>query len=1152
MQRSRRGRLQFNVRPLDYLGRDMGMHLHRSDRTDALADALAGVLAEPPVDPFTPDVVAVPTRGIERFLAQRLAGRLGVSTDRADGVCANVAFPTPSAVVDRVLAQCVGIDPMADPWRPERLLWVVLAALTQAEPAPWARPLRQYLARGAQSRRHALSEHLTSLLTGYSLERPGMVREWLTGGAGNGLGGALPSDLGWAPPLMREVRQLVGVPGPAERLAQAAEVLRHTPELVDLPERISVFGATRLPATHLSVFAALAAKRDVHMWLADPCPSLWPQLEPGTGAGTKAFTTRSRQLDDSGRLAAHPLLRSLGRDARELGVRLRHGAAGPLSSDTLHPAAGCAHNLLGWLRADILANRLPAAAGRSLRPDDQSISVHACHGQARQAEVLREVVLGLLANDPTLEPRDIIVMCPDLATFAPLISAAFAGPLDSPVGELRVRIADRTPEQSNEVLGALSSLLELLDSRIGAAALLDFAELPAVRRRLGLSADDLARLRELTVQVGVHWGIDAGHRADFQLAGLSWGTWLAGVDRMVLGVGLSEDGLPTFGGTLPLDDIASTDLGVVAAATRLVSELQRARELLTRSQPLRDWVALLQEFTTTLTAPDPAASWQMSAALGALAGFSEAAGERADVCLALGDIRGMLARVLAGRPTRSNFRSGGLTVCGLAPMRSVPHRVIALVGLDDGQFPRSAIRDGDDLTMREPALGERDPRSEDRQILLDAIIAATEHLVITYCGADDRTNELMPACVPVAELLDCLDATAHAPAAAGASPIRVREQVLTQHPLQPFDRRNFQPGALRPGPRPFSHDITALAAAVAAASPREPLAPFLTTALQWQSPPSLTLAELTRFLVNPAGEFLRGRLALSLKEADDPLDDNLPIEPDALAKWTVGERLLNLTLHGAQPGRLAEVEHLRGALPPGELGSALLRDIGQEVERIAAATQAHRGAGAAGQRLAINLRLPSGRRLVGSVRDIYGSQEELLVRATFSTPTAKHELPLWVDLLAATATRAGQLRPDERKRGVLEGRKNPITLHGPATAEEALIRLDELVALFDAGMRTPLPLAPKTSRAYAQVRRKRIARSVAFTTAERQFNDDKFPGECSQPALRRIYGAQLDLRRFSATPAPPDEAQWFPDEPTRFGALSRRLWEPILVAEEGG
>ena len=168
--------------------------------------------------------------------------------------------------------------------------------------------------------------------------------------------------------------------------------------------------------------------------------------------------------------------------------------------------------------------------------------------------------------------------------------------------------------------------------------------------------------------------------------------------------------------------------------------------------------------------------------------LSEAAGGAASATLALSELRALLGRRLAGRPTRANFRTGELTVCTLVPMRSVPHRVVCLLGLDDGAFPRRSPRDGDDLLLADPHLGDRDPRTEDRQMLLDALLAARETLIITYNGNDERTNAALPPAVVVGELLDAVDATARR--AHG----RARDQVVTHHPLQPFDPRNFRAG----------------------------------------------------------------------------------------------------------------------------------------------------------------------------------------------------------------------------------------------------------------------------------------------------------------------------------------------------------------------
>ena len=186
------------------------------------------------------------------------------------------------------------------------------------------------------------------------------------------------------------------------------------------------------------------------------------------------------------------------------------------------------------------------------------------------------------------------------------------------------------------------------------------------------------------------------------------------------------------------------------------------------------------------------------------------AGPRADTPLRLPDISALLDRHLAGRPTRANFRTGTLTVCTMVPMRSVPHRVVCLVGLDDGVFPRLGVVDGDDVLARNPMTGERDIRSEDRQLLLDAIGAATEKLVITYTGANEYSGQPRPPAVPLAELLDTLDVT---------TPDKIRDSIVVDHPLQPFDFRNVEPGKLVPKV-PFTFDPTVLRAARASTGQR--------------------------------------------------------------------------------------------------------------------------------------------------------------------------------------------------------------------------------------------------------------------------------------------------------------------------------------------
>src|SRR5881628_3099605 len=268
---------------------------------------------------------------------------------------------------------------------------------------------------------------------------------------------------------------------------------------------------------------------------------------------------------------------------------------------------------------------------------------------------------------------------------------------------------------------AVTRLLALAGSRVTASEVLNLAQSAPVRARFGFTDDNLEDITRWVRQANVRWGFDQEHRQPYGVDFVH-NTWRFGVDRVLAGVAMSDDAHAWVGATLPLDDVGSNRVELAGQLAEFVDRLQRTVEALTGDHPLQHWL-------------------------------------QAHTVMRLPDVKALLERHLAGRPTRANFRTGTLTVCTMVPMRSVPHRVVCLVGLDDGIFPRLGVVDGDDVLAREPMTGERDIRSEDRQLLLDAIGAATEKLVITYTGADQYSGRERPPAVPLAELLDTLDMT---------------------------------------------------------------------------------------------------------------------------------------------------------------------------------------------------------------------------------------------------------------------------------------------------------------------------------------------------------------------------------------------------------
>jgi len=1124
------------------------LRLHRAERADRLATALADVLAEPPDDPFTGEVVAVHSRGIERWLAQELSTRLGAGTAGGDGVCANVEFPFPSRVIARAMA-AAGPPPEEDPWRPEALVWPLLAVLDARAGDAAVGPLRAHLGDPddveRRGRRLAAVRRVASLFDRYAVHRPQMIRAWAEKSDVGAAGEALGDDEVWQPALWRLLRERLEVPSPAERLAEAVVALTDGAP-VDLPDRLSLFGLTALPAAYVEVLAALAAHRDVHVLLLHPSPALWERIRPYAAGGVVA-----READRSADVASHPLLRSWGRDVRESQLVLAPG----VGSEHHWPAEpGEPRTLLARIQADIRADRRPPGAplGEAadlrplLAPGDTSLQVHGCHGRTRQVEVLRDAVLHLLAADPTLEPRDVIVLCPDIEEFAPLVTAVFDSRGDAALGDalpdLRVRLADRALRQTNPLLRVAAELLDLAAGRTTASDVVDLAARAPVRARFRLSDDDLERVEGWVAGSGIRWGFDLDDRARHGLPGVAQNTWRAGLDRVLLGVAMPDVDDLDVGGVVPLDDVEG-DVDLAGRLAELVERLSVALGELRRPQPIAEWRAALLRAVDALTATSEDDRWQqlqLSGVLDAAVRDADADAAGAALPLHLAEVQSLLDDRLRGRPTRANHRTGDLVVCTLVPMRAVPHRVVCLLGMDDGAIPRRTARDGDDLLGRAPAVGDRDARTEDRQLLLDALLAASQHVVVVYTSHDLLTGEPRTPAVPIGELLDVVDRTVRT----GDPGRPARAAVVRHHPLQASDPRSFDAA------QPWGFDARAYAGAAALAAPRQPRPRFLDARLAPEPSGAVELDDLIAFLQHPVRAFLRRRLGVRFPEAGERLDDGLPVGLDPLEAWAVGDRLLRARRAGAPLDRIVDAERARGTLPPGALADDLLATLAPRLDALLEAAAAHADLTAtlAGEEVAVAL--PDGRRLVGAVGDL---AHDVLVVLTYSRLKAKHRLSAWARLLALTAS-----KPERPWRAVLVGRGAGERIHTvllPPLGDEpddraarATDLLAGLVATADRGLREPLPLYCAASEAWAAAVRDEADPEVATGKVWRR---GMFPGERDDEEHREVLGDGASVADLLREGPRADERGpgWDGLGPSRFARYAHRLWDPLLAHE---
>lgn len=1019
--------------------------VHRAERADVLAEVLAGQLATPLPDPMRAEVVAVPAHGVERWLQQSLAVRLGAA-GHGDGIAANIDFTSPQALLRQTVLATADDPSAAEAWYTDALVWPVLRVLDENLGDQRLRVLSNHLSGDERrGRRLSAASTIAGLISGYGWQRPAMLAEWAAGHDTDGTGRALPEPLSWQPWFWRLVRAEVGQPHLAEQLADVVSRLRSDPAAVDLPERLAFFGPTRIPEALRAILGALAAEREVALYLPHPSDALWRAI-----AADPPPIPRLRSADTDLR-PEHPLLAALSRDVRELQEVL----VPAIDRDVYHRLPDPASTtLLGAVQDGLRHDRL--APGEGLTADD-TLEVHACHGPERQVEVLRDRLLRLFDDHPDLEPRDVLIMCPDVESFAPLIQGAFGqSDLGHPGYALRVRLADRGLRETNEVLDVLAAVLELAAGRVRSGDLLDLIGSPALRRRFGISDDELDTLSGWVERAGIRWGIDATQRDRFGMAGFPQGTAATGRDRLLLGVLAEESENQWLGVGLPLEGIESTKIDLAGRFAELIDRLAALLTAMNTPRSAQAWSELLVETVDALTEPDRDTQWQRAQAVGMITDSLGSPGAH-DVELSLADLRDLMDTLLAARPTRSNFRTGELTVCTLTPMRSVPHRAVVLLGMDTGVFPRGGAVDGDDILALAPLVGERNRRDEDRQVFLEAISSATEHLLVFYTGSDPVTGSPVPPPVVVSELIETAgEVLGGGDDAAG---------VVRRHTLHAFDARNFACDGERP---PLSYDTGLLAgaralSALTATGERGERLPLLRdTALAPVDPSAdIDLAELIEFFDKPTERFVRQRLGAMLPEHAQSHPDQLDVDLDGLQAWQIGNRYLSRFLAGEDPQVLRAAELRRGTLPPFALGLRTLAPIEEKARAIGVAAQSQQ----TGRRDTVDVlvRLPDGRRLYGTVGDVF---DERLVAVNYSRLAPRHRLSAWIAVLAIAAGSPRTVREAVVIGGV-SGREPGAAISRLTLPDDPAAVLTLLVAIRDAGLRAPMWLPPMVADAAA-------------------------------------------------------------------------------------
>ncbi|WP_456417774.1 exodeoxyribonuclease V subunit gamma [Thiolapillus sp.] len=891
------------------------LNVYPSNRLEDLAQLLDAVLRTPKANLLQPDIVLVQNGGMQHWLNLRLAQQRGISM--------NLDFHLPASFFWRIIREILGREAVPDvsPYSREVLCWRLYGLL--GDPSVTENPLcrepGEYWrnARGnAHSLRFQLARELADLFEQYLIYRPDWIKSWDRGETPH-----------WQAFLWQQL--VAGVPDHPLKLLQRAA--REMPQATHrLPQRLFVFGVNALAPLWLDFLGTLGGYTQVHLFHLNPCVEYWGDV--------RSEKQLSRWLESNeNSMDINPLLGNLGAQGREFLSLLQEQPATEFPVFDPPWQKDAPHSLLHHLQMDIFSLDDARRRPRELR--DDSITLVSAHSALREVQALHDWLLHQFNGDETLVPADVLVTCPQIEDYAPAVQAVFGGmweQADAQSPMLPCSIADRALRDEEPLVAAFAELLDLPDSRFQVSRILSLLRLPAVQKQFAIAEQSLPAIEGWLEHAAVHWGLDGDHRQ--QVLGMEGGsdsfTWKQGLERLLLGFAWGHE--PAIhANRLLLPDVEGEEALLLGRLLQLIDGLKRYAHRLGLARKATAWQVLLLEMQRWLfgaSAGEEAAQQIVVDAINELGEYPQAAGfdEEIPLCVIRDWLRAGFSRPEPGR----RFLVGQVSFCSMIPMRSLPFRIIAVLGLNNGDFPRQRPPRGFDLMAQQPPRpGDRSLRGDDRYLFLETLISARDKLYLSYQGKDIKTNLAREPSLVLKELMDYLQ-QGYGWSLSGDA------RDLVQLPLQPFSAENYREKRGRKTAfRSFDSGWLSLLQ-------RREESNQIVLPLVDENEKALPLEALLQFFSHPPRYFARRQLGLYL-EADEAhgLEDHEPFCVNHLDRYLIQEQLVQSRLEGGEDREILLQARLGGRLPDTPIVEDALEDWARQAGIFAEQLAALGGAG---------------------------------------------------------------------------------------------------------------------------------------------------------------------------------------------------------------
>ncbi len=1071
-----------------------------ANRYETLRDALLAAVADGPASPFAAEQIIVPSVALRRDLTLSMATR--------HGVCANVEFTYLAQWLWRQIGKVVPGIEAESPFAAPVLAWRIFQILSEPRFAGGFPRLANYLDAVDPVARLDFATRVASLFEQYMTYRPEWLVDWAAGKTVpvRSETGFAVEDQAWQAALWRMITIQLGTERehPASRFLRMVETTGGATGRFGLPEAAHVFCLPAMPPLYIDILQQLGHWMDLRLYVLNPCREFWFDI---------VDRRRLSYMKVRGEVDYHetgnPLLADWGRQTRaHIELVLERSGDAPVDDGGF--AERAADTLLARLQ-DTILNLADIVPGSLVtEPGDRSIEVHVCHSLTRELEVLQDQLLALLSGSNPPAPADILVVTPDLDAAGPLIEAVFG---NAPRERyIPFALTGRARSTINEPARAFLQLLALAASRFTASEVFDLLQQPVLARRFGIEANDLDLIRGWIAKSGIRWALDGSHRAQYEVPGIDRYSFDDGLQRLFLGYALPREASAAWHDRVPAGAVEGAEAVLLGRFAHLVDELARLRRETLQPKPAASWRTLLFDALDEFLAADRDEIDDLTEVREAIRELHDnmARGGLTE-SLTLDVVRRALESLLDD-PARGGVPTGKLTFSPISSLRCLPFRVICVVGLSDGAFP-SAMRPAEfDLMALSPRPGDRQRRTDERNLFLDLLLAARERFYLSYTGRSIRDNTPLPPSILISELIELLVPATCSDPTVPEQRDEARRRLVLEHPLQPFSASYFAADT-DPRVRSFNAELCDARRQGLGTTRQAPVAlpgdadegsgdddddastgltsrffgaPLAEPGEEWRD---VSLDQLVRFFRNPCRYLLRERLGIVLARDEDELADDEPFLADFPARSALAERLLPHYRAGMSDDDLRVLALAGIEYPSGNLGTSLidlelatLKHFATEVTAAEAAPclpPCHRS-------MSVELDGETWR-FTAAFADLRPGG---LVRHRYDDTRATDYLTGWLTHLFLCALHPGDVAMETR----WISRDGEYRLR---RCEDPEAVLQELLSIYRRGLRTPAHFFPKSGFAYV-TNQQNLSKAIAKWRSTR----DRPWGEEEDPAYR--------------------------------------------------